>query len=157
MTTTNPMISNFTITLRYTLPGRSNPNWNDLSEPINELVNKYDNVEVSYTTPESEWFKEFYVKITGTFTTPVTPGSDQMKNIYTLLNDIYNISAPFDINGYFYNDTINDNEKIYKLFKGNDQAVRGDWDYGFNRIYNPARVMSHAWIIQRDNHYKNNF
>lgn len=157
---TNTMLTDFKINLRYTLPGRSNPDWNDLMEPINELVGKLDNVEVSYTTPDSEWFKELHVHFRGSFTNPTTPGSDQAKSIYTLLNDVYNVSAPFDINGWFYDKSqfnVDSDVKVYKLFKGNDQAVRGGWDYGFNRVHNPARVMSHAWIIQRDNKYVSNY
>ena len=157
---TNPMIDSFHITLRYTLPGRSNPNWDDIKNPVNKIVENYPWVEVSYQNPESAWFKELYVTIKGTFDSLVSPAHDYPKKIYGILCDIYNVSAPFNIAGYLFNSentSDDDNALVYKLFKGNDQSIRGDWDKNFEPVYNPAHVMSTAWVVHKGNQYSLNF
>ena len=160
MTNNNPMIDNFNIKLRYTLPGRSTPNWDDIKNPVNKIVENYEWMNVSYSHPDSQWFKEMYVTIEGAFDHPVSPAHDMTKKLYGVLCDIYNVAAPFDITGCLYdgNHVSDDNDvEVYKLFKGNDQAIRGDWGTSFNPVYNPARVMSTAWVVQRDNQYVTNF
>ena len=135
------MIDNFNIKLRYTLPGRSNPNWDDIKNPVDKIVENYEWMNVSYSHP-------------------VSPAHDMTKKLYGVLCDIYNVAAPFDITGCLYdgNHVSSDNDVwVYKLFKGNDQAIRGDWDTSFNPVYNPARVMSTAWVVQKDNQYLTNF
>jgi hypothetical protein len=160
VTNNNPVIDNFNIKLRYTLPGRSNPNWDDIKNPVNKIVENYEWMNVSYYHPDSQWFKEMYVTIEGIFYHPVSPAHDMTKKLYGVLCDIYNVAAPFDITGCLYDSnhaTDDNNVQVYKLFKGNDQAIRGDWDTSFNPVYNPARVMSTAWVVQRDNQYVTNF
>jgi len=158
------MLNRYNITLRYTLPGRSNPNWNELTGPIQQLVDdrnmdNYNWTAVSFTHPESQWFKEMYVTICGKLDYPSNPGSNEVKDLYSLLCDIYNISAPFNIDGTLWNnkDFYNPQAKFYKLFKGNDGSIRGDWANSSKPVANPARIMSYAWVVQRDGGYIHNF
>lgn len=154
------LVDSFNVTLRYSLPGRSHPNWDEIKDPINNIVGKFPWMNVSYSNPGSQWFKELYVVISGEFDFPQSPSGNVAKKLYSVLGDIYSVAAPFDINGYMYNAKESFNEEsceVYKIFKGNDKAIRGDWDTGFNRVYNPARLMSFAWVIQKDGQYMCNF